>query len=74
MISEGSCDTEDWSNDAEDSVKLQFIIYLHRKCYFKIEKYFPFVLQFLLHFYLINAALVSIRLFFQKQYLIEPKL
>ncbi len=65
MISEGSCDTEDWSNDAEDSVKLQFIIYLHRKCYFKIEKYFPFVLQFLLHLYLINAALVSIRLFFQ---------
>ncbi len=49
MISEGSCDTEDWSNDAENSVKLQFIIYLHRKCYFKIEKYFPFVLQFLLH-------------------------
>ncbi len=35
MISEGSCDTEDWSNDAENSAlhprnKLQYI-YLNRK-------------------------------------------
>jgi len=33
MISEGSCDTEDWSNDAENSVlhhnnKLQLKIYI----------------------------------------------
>ncbi len=36
MISEGSCDTEDWSNDAETSAlhdrnKLQFKIYWNRK-------------------------------------------
>ncbi len=36
MISEGSCDTEDWSNDAENSVfdqrnKLYFNTYSHRK-------------------------------------------
>jgi len=36
MISEGSCDTEDWSNDAENSAlitgyKLYFTIYSHRK-------------------------------------------
>ncbi len=36
MISEGSCDTENWSNDAENSDlhlknKLHFKIYLNRK-------------------------------------------
>ncbi len=36
MISEGSCDTEDWSNDAENSAahhrnKLHFTIYSNRK-------------------------------------------
>ncbi len=36
MISEGSCDTEDWSNDVENSAlhhmnKLHFTIYSHRK-------------------------------------------
>ncbi len=36
MISEGSCDTEDWSNDAENSAahhrnKLYFTVYSHRK-------------------------------------------
>ncbi len=36
MISEGSCDTEDWSNDAENSAlrrrnKLHFKIYSNRK-------------------------------------------
>ncbi len=30
MISEGSCDTEDWSNDAENSA-------LHHKNYIRIE-------------------------------------
>ncbi len=29
MISEGSCDTEDWSNDAEN--ELNFKLYTHRK-------------------------------------------
>ncbi len=36
MISEGSCDTEDWSNDAENAAlhhrnKLHFTIYFNRK-------------------------------------------
>ncbi len=36
MISEGSCDTEDWSNDAENTAlrhnnKLHLKIYLNRK-------------------------------------------
>jgi len=39
MISEGSCDSEDWSNDAENSPlhcrnKLYFKIYLNRKLFF----------------------------------------
>ncbi len=41
MISEGSCDTEDWSNDAENSAlhhrnKLHFKIYSNRKQLFLI--------------------------------------
>uniref|UniRef100_A0A8C1X2J8 phosphatidate phosphatase n=1 Tax=Cyprinus carpio TaxID=7962 RepID=A0A8C1X2J8_CYPCA len=41
IISEGSCDTEDWSNDAENSAlhhrnKLHFKIYSNRKQSFKI--------------------------------------
>jgi len=39
MISEESCDTEDWSNDAENSAlitgyKLHFTICSHRKQFF----------------------------------------
>ncbi len=39
IISKGSCDTEDWSNDAENSAlhhrnKPHFIIYSHRKQWF----------------------------------------
>ncbi len=35
MISEGSCDTEDWSNDADNSE-------INEKClYIKIESYRP---------------------------------
>jgi len=41
MISDGSCDTEDWSNDAENSAlhnrnKLHFRIYYNRKQLFII--------------------------------------
>jgi len=41
MISEGSCDTEEWSNDAENSTshhrnKLHFKIYSNRKQLFEI--------------------------------------
>ncbi len=56
-ISEGSCDTEDWSNDAENSAlrhsnKLHFKTYSNRKELFSIA--------------ILLAALVSIRDFFQK--------
>ncbi len=41
MISEGSCDTEDWRNDAENSVlrhrnKWYFKVYLNRKLVLEI--------------------------------------
>jgi len=36
MISEGSCDTEDWSNDAENSALTSQIHYIAK--YIKIEK------------------------------------
>ncbi len=29
MISEGSCDTEDWSNDAENTALITFKLYLN---------------------------------------------
>ncbi len=35
MISEGSCDTEDWSNDAENSVCITGINYILK--YIQIE-------------------------------------
>ncbi len=38
MISEGSCDTEDWSNDAENSALITGIHYILQ--YIKIEKLF----------------------------------
>ncbi len=42
MISEGSCDTEDWSNDAENSAlitEINYILqYIHiENSYFKLE-------------------------------------
>ncbi len=36
MISEGSCDTEDWSNDAENAALIIGINYIWK--YFIIEK------------------------------------
>ncbi len=64
MISEGSCDTEDWSNDAENSALITGISNI------KIENT-PFILYITLLLYCvfdqINAALVIIRDFFQKQ-------
>ncbi len=38
MISEGSCDSEDWSNDAENSALITEINYNSK--YFHIEKNF----------------------------------
>jgi len=43
MISEGSCDTEDWSNDAEKLAKfiiLYYIIYYIILFYIQIENFF----------------------------------
>ncbi len=42
MISEGSCDTEDWSNDAEKSACFTGINYILKyikveNCYFKLQ-------------------------------------
>ncbi len=67
MISEGSCDTEDWSNDAENSAllhmnKLCFKVYLIAKSmYFKVyliakifHKFCSFVLYFWSNRYSIN--------------------
>jgi len=39
MISEGSCDTEDWSNDTENSALHQRKL-LHFKMYINVEKLF----------------------------------
>ncbi len=49
MTSEGSCDTEDWSNDAENSTlrhrnKIHFQIYSNRKQSFSISQYYNFLL------------------------------
>ncbi len=68
MISKGSCDTEDWSNDAEN----YFYSYIHSSViYFKIYSNIQ-VIQilnwnnikqniFYCIFYQINAALMSIK-------------
>ncbi len=45
MISEGSCDTEDWSDDAEDSACITGIDYILK--YIKIQKLFQIVKIFL---------------------------
>ncbi len=54
-----SCDTEDWSNDAENSAKkLYFTIYSHRKHFFFIV-IFQIFYCFHCIFDQINAALVT---------------
>ncbi len=57
MISEGSCDTEDWSNDAENStlpcIKIENSYF---KLYYIISQYY-----FLYYISQINAALMSIK-------------
>ncbi len=67
MISEGSCDTEDWNNDAENSA-----LHHRNKLQFKIHN----MTVFTVFFDKINAALVSIR-DFQKHFFFlsyHPKL
>ncbi len=51
MISEGSCDSEDWSNDAENTAlvywnKLHFNIFSHRKL--NISQYYCFTVLFII--------------------------
>ncbi len=51
MISDGSCDTEDWSNDAENSYLItgtNYILqYIHiENSYFKLQNYFTILLYF----------------------------
>jgi len=57
MVSKGSCDTEDWSNDAENSA-------LHHRN--KLNFAPPLYYMFYSIFDQINAYLVSIRDFFFK--------
>ncbi len=66
MISEGSCDTEGWSNDAENTALIKAINY--------ILKYISIILNcntsqhciFFYSFDQINAGLMSIRDLFKK--------
>ncbi len=62
MISKGSCDTEDWSNDAENSAlhhknKLHYKVIIIENSSFKLHCFT--ILLFLLYFDQINAALVN---------------
>ncbi len=65
MISEGSRDTEDWSNDAENSA-LHHMNKLHFKIYYIRDQLFEIVITFhniICRIYQINAELVSINIF-----------
>jgi len=62
MISEGSCDTEDWSNDASQEKNY---IFSHKNSYLKNVLIFHSI-TVLCHFNEINAALVSRKDSFEK--------
>ncbi len=63
MISEGSCDTEDWSNDAENTAFITEINHILK--YIKTENGYSNNISWYYRFYCIfdqkNAALVSIK-------------
>ncbi len=64
MISEGSCDSEYWSNDAENSALITAINYI--LLYIKIENSYFYcnnIKQYYCIFDQINVALLSIRNF-----------
>jgi len=70
MISEGSCDTEDWSNDAENSALITGINYV--LLYIQIENCIlncNIIFQYCFYsiFVQLRAALVSRKDFFKKQ-------
>ncbi len=67
MISEGSCDTEDWSNDAENSALITGKNYIWK--YIQNYNFFNFnnISQYYCFYWIliqINAAWVSLRNFF----------
>ncbi len=71
MISEGSCDTEDWSNDAENSAlhhrnKLHLTLYytIENSC-FKLQSFFT-ILLYLLHFWSNTCSLDEHKKRFEK--------
>jgi len=66
VISEGSCDTEDWSNDAENTGINDTLPYRKQLFYIAIIFYNSAVFTMFLRKYLINPALVN---FFQKRFL-----
>ncbi len=71
MISEGSCDTEDWSNDAENSALITETIYILKHSYRKLILNCNNITVFIaviICFDQINAVLVSIRDFFNNNY------
>ncbi len=63
VIYEGSCDTEYWSNDAENSAS-HHRNQIHLKIYFKL-----IVFQNWLYFDQINASLVTLKAFFKKNWI-----
>ncbi len=63
MISEGSCDTEDWSNDDENSASYQINKLLFKIIYKTVI--FSNISQYHFLFDQVNAALVSRRDFVQ---------
>ncbi len=72
MISEGSCDTEDWSNDAENSALITETIYIlkhsYRKLILNCNNNITVFIAVIICFDQINAVLVSIRDFFNNNY------
>ncbi len=61
MISVGSCDTEDWSNDAENSA-LHHRNKLHSKIYSKRKPFFKIVIIFhnIFFYYIFNQINTSL--------------
>jgi len=64
MIYEGSCDTEDWSNDAENSTWSSMEKKVILNCN-NIHIYYRFIFTFFFYCIQIDMALLSIRDVFQ---------
>ncbi len=66
IISKRSCDTEEWSNDAENSALITRINYILQ--YIKTQTIIYIVITFFKIFDQINAAFMSRRDFFKKSH------